>query len=221
MKRYLLVEGITDVSLVKYICVVNCICKNFNDFKQNRNHYQLNNLVIVNLEGQNRLKFELDFLKTEEKNILKIGILQDADTNFQDSLDAIKLDIKNSKIEPSKIECFLTPNHKDLGDLETLLLSTLDKENIPQLKCFQTYKDCLEKHIDITTKAMDKAELHAYTMFAKDGKKTYTPKDSFMYKPNKRYNDTGLWNLSKDEFQPLIEFVKSIFIPSDDVKRRH
>lgn len=211
MKKYLLVEGITDVALVKYICVVNGICENFNDFKQNKNYYEFNNLVIVNLEGQNKLKFELDFLKTEEKNILKIGILQDADTNFENSLDAIKLDIKNSQIEPSKIECFLTPNHKDLGDLETLLLSTLDKENIPQLKCFQTYKDCLDEHIDTTTKAMDKAELHAYTMFAKNGKKTYTPKDSFMYKPNKRYNDTGLWDLSKDEFQPLIAFVKSIF----------
>ena len=211
MKRYLLVEGITDVALVKYICVVNGICENFSDFKQNKNHYEFNNLVIVNLEGQNKLKFELDFLKTEESNILKIGILQDADTNFNESLDAIDIDIKNSDIESSKIECFLTPNHKDLGDLETLLLSTLDKENIPQLKCFQTYKDCLDKHIDTTTKAMDKAELHAYTMFAKEGKKTYTPKDSFMYKPNKRYNDTGLWDLSKDEFQPLIKFVKSIF----------
>jgi len=212
MKRYLLVEGITDVALVKYICVINGICENFNDFKENKNHYHYNDLVIVNLKGQDKLKFELDFLKTEEKNIVKIGILQDADTSFKNSLDAIKLDIDNSKIEPSKIKCFLTPNNKDLGDLETLLLSTLDKENIPQLKCFKTYKDCLDKHIDTTTKAMDKAELHAYTMFAKEGKKTYTPKDSFMYKPNKRYNDTGLWDLSKDEFQPLIAFVKSIFV---------
>jgi len=212
MKRYLLVEGITDVALVKYICVKSDIVEKFNDFKENKNHYVFNNLVIVNLEGQNRLKFELAFLKTEEKNISKIGILQDADNNFQESFNAIKLEVENSHIEPSKIFCFLTPNNKDLGDLETLLLSTLDKENIPQLKCFQTYKDCLDEHIDITTKAMDKAELHAYTMFAKDGKKIYTPKDSFMYKPNKRYNDTGLWDLSKDEFRPLIEFVKSIFL---------
>ncbi len=215
-KRYLLVEGITDVALVKYICVINGITEKFNDFKENKNYYEFNDLVIVNLEGQNKLKFELALLKTEEKTISKIGILQDADTNFDESLDAIKLDIENSHIEPSKIECFLTPNNKDIGDLETLLLSTLDKENIPQLKCFQTYKDCLEQHIDITTKAMDKAELHAYRMFAKDGKKTYTPKDSFMYKPNKRYNDTGLWDLSKDEFQPLIKFVESIFVSAEE-----
>jgi len=211
-KRYLLVEGITDVALVKYICVKFGITEKFNDFKENKNYHVFNNLVIVNLEGQNKLKFELNFLKTEETNISKIGILQDADSNFQESFNAIKLEVENSHIDKSKIEYFLTPNNKDLGDLETLLLLTLDKENIPQLKCFQTYKDCLDKHIDITTKAMDKAELHAYTMFARDGKKTYTPKDSFMYKPNKRYNDTGLWDLSKDEFQPLIKFVKSIFI---------
>jgi len=214
-KRYLLVEGITDVALIKYICVINGITEKFNDFKENKNYYEFNDLVIVNLEGQNKLKLELALLETEKKNIFKIGILQDADTNFQESFDAIELEIKNSPIDKSKIECFLTPNNKDIGDLETLLLSTLDKENIPQLKCFQTYKDCLDEHIDITTKAMDKAELHAYTMFARDGKKTYTPKESFMYKPNKRYNDTGLWDLSKDEFQPLIKFVKSIFL---DVK---
>ena len=211
-KRYLLVEGITDVALVKYICVKNDITEMFNDFKENKNYHVFNNLVIVNLEGQDKLKFELNFLKTEETNISKIGILQDADTNFQESLNAIELEIENSHIDKLKIECFLTPNNEDLGDLEILLLSTLDKETIPQLQCFQTYKDCLAADIDITTKAMDKAELHAYTIFAKDGKKIYTPKDSFMYKPNKRYNDTGLWDLSKDEFRPLIEFVKSIFL---------
>ncbi len=215
-KRYLLVEGVTDVALVKYICVINGITEKFNDFKENKNYYEFNDLVIVNLEGQNKLKLELALLETEKKNIFKIGILQDADTNFQESFDAIELEVENSHIDASKIEYFLTPNNKDLGDLETLLLSTLDKKNIPQLKCFQTYKDCLDEHIDITTKAMDKAELHAYTMFSKNGKKTYTPKDSFMYKPNNRYNDTGLWDLSKDELQPLIEFVKSIFL---DIKK--
>ncbi len=141
MKRYLLVEGITDVALVKYICVVNGICEKFNDFVENKNYYEFQNLVIINLEGQNKLYKTLAFLKTEESKIFKIGILQDADTNFDESLDSIKLDIKNSEIELSKIECFLTPNNKDLGDLETLLLSTLDKENIPQLTCFKTYKD--------------------------------------------------------------------------------
>ena len=209
-KRYLLVEGITDVALVKYICVVYHIIEKFNNFKENGNYYVFNDLVIINLEGQDKLNKVLSFLKTEENEIEKMGILQDADTSFQDSLDAIKLEIENSEIDKSKIEYFLTPNNKDVGDLETLLLSTLNKEKIPQLQCFQTYKDCLNKHIDIKTKAMDKAELYSYTMFAKDGKKTYIPKDSFMYKPNKRYNDTGLWDLSKDEFQPLIRFVKSI-----------
>ncbi|KIM07108.1 MAG: hypothetical protein KU29_07490 [Sulfurovum sp. FS06-10] len=211
MKRYLLVEGITDVALVKYICLVKGITKEFNDFLEHKNHYNFNDLVIINLEGQDKLKKELSFLKTEEQEILKIGILQDADNDFKKSEDEIKKEIKNSEIDESKITYFLTPNHKDLGDLETLLLSTLDKENIPQLKCFQFYKECLAQHIDIGTKAMDKAELHAYTMFAKDGKKMYIPKDSFMYKPNKKYNDTGLWDLSKKEFEPIINFVETVF----------
>jgi hypothetical protein len=52
-------------------------------------------------------------------------------------------------------------------------------------------------------------------MFSKSGKKRYIPKDSFIYKPNKKYNDTGLWDLSKDEFQPLVTFVKTIFLSTD------
>jgi hypothetical protein len=32
-----------------------------------------------------------------------------------------------------------------------------------------------------------------------------------MYKPNKKYNDTGLWDLSKKEFEPIINFVETVF----------
>ncbi|MDQ7083822.1 MAG: hypothetical protein Q9M36_02340 [Sulfurovum sp.] len=197
MKKYLLVEGITDVALVKYICVKKGITKKYNDFEQNKNYYTFNDLIIVNLKGEKNLDDELKFLKTEEMEVLTIGILQDADKNIEKSKKYVEDEIKKSNIDKNKFIKFYTPNNKDVGNLEILLLSTLYKENIPQLQCFQAYKTCLDKHINIEKKEMDKGELYAYTMFAKDGKKTYTPQDSFMYKPNNRYNDTGLWDLSK------------------------
>ena len=211
MKKYLLLEGVTDVAFVKYICFKKNIISNFNDFKKIESRYIFKNLVIVNLQGQSNLDTELSYLKDEEQKIEKIAIIQDADKNFEKSKEDIEKAIENSKIDKNKVEIFLTPNNRDLGDLETLLLSTLDKDNIPQLQCFKDYKICLNEHIDIDTKAMDKGELYSYTMFSKDGKNYYTPQNSFMYKKKRKYFDTELWDLEKDEFQPMIDFILEIF----------
>ena len=211
MKKYLLLEGVTDVAFVKYICFKKNIISNFNDFKKIESRYIFKNLVIVNLQGQGNLDTELSYLKDEEQKIEKIAIIQDADKNFEKSKEDIEKAIENSKIDKNKVEIFLTPNNRDLGDLETLLLSTLDKDNIPQLQCFKDYKICLNEHIDIDTKAMDKGELYSYTMFSKDGKNYYTPQNSFMYKKKRKYFDTELWDLEKDEFQPMIDFILEIF----------
>jgi len=211
MKKYILVEGITDVAFLKYICFKNNITRKFNGFKQDNNKHIFNNLIIINLNGQNNLAMELKFLKEEEEDIKFIGIIQDADNNFKKSKENIETAINNSEIDKDKIDIFLTPNNEDKGDLETLLLSTLDKKNIPQLECFKEYKNCLNKHIDISTKTMDKGELYSYTMFSKNGKDYYVPHKSFMYKKKKEYFDTELWDLKKDEFKPIIEFVCKIF----------
>jgi len=217
--KYLIVEGITDVALVKYICFKNNITTKFNEFQLLKSKdsqieiYEIRdkNIYIINTKGEKKLKFALEILKPEERDIDKIGIIQDSDKDFQKSKENIEKAIEDSNIDKAKIEIFLTPNNKDLGDLETLLLSTLDKENIPQLQCFQDYKSCLNEHINIDTKAIDKGELYSYTMFSKDGKDYFTPQNSFMYKKNKKYYDTELWNLEKSEFYPIINFISRIF----------
>ena len=107
-----------------------------------------------------------------------------------------------------KISCFLTPNNKDLGNLETLLLSSLDKRDIPQLQCFEEYKQCLTNSIpDIEKRAIDKHEVEAYIKFSQKPRNRNQAQFSFIDKNG----DTGLWDLSKKEFQPLIGFVESIF----------
>jgi len=220
--RYLLVEGITDVQFIKYICVKYNITKKYNDFKKNENNnpdidiYEFNDLKIINIAGQNNLEYVLtNIIKVQEIKIEKLAIIQDADGNFNTSLDLINKAIENSKVTKTLIpkeNIFLMPNNKDFeGDLETLLLSTLDKSKIPQLKCFEGYKNCLNEHLDISTKYMNKGEVYSYTMFEKDGKDNYTPQNSFMYKKGKKYLDTDLWDLSKEKFQPIINFVLEIF----------
>jgi len=218
MRYTIIVEGITDVAFVKYVCFKKKITENFNDFKlqgvtssnESIEIYRYNDFYIINLKGQNKLENVKPIFEPINRKVLKVGVLQDADDDFEKSQNILLKFKEELEIDNSKIELFLTPNNRDKGDLETLLLSSLEKEKIPQLQCFQEYKNCLEKNIDITTKAMNKGELYAYTMFSQNGKEKYTPQNSFMYK-NKKYRDTGLWDLSRDEFSEIIEFIMGIF----------
>ena len=218
--RILLVEGITDVNLVRYIYSQIDESFDFDDFfahkrgnkspvitfKNKRN----SNLQIINLKGQDNLLFALQkLLKPDEKNIQKIAIISDADRDFEASKQSVIKAIKESKINKDKFSIFLTPNNREIGNLETLLLSSLDKESIPQLQCFQAYKKCLKNEIEnIEKRAIDKHEVEAYIKFSEKPRNRNQAQFSFI----DSNGDTGLWDLSKDEFQPLIKFVKSIFI---------
>ncbi|MFT5659428.1 MAG: hypothetical protein ACI9TV_000044 [Sulfurimonas sp.] len=206
MKKYLLVEGITDVAFVKYVCLKNNRIENFNDFEKNGKEYTFHNLVIVNMNGQGNLDIELSFLKDQDAKIEKIAIIEDADDDFKKSQEDIELSIKKSKIDSSKINYFLTPNNKDLGNLETLLLSTVQENNI--VGCFSDYKKCLLKGHEIYPKALNKGQVYSYTMYSQSGKDLHKPQDSFISKKNE---DTGLWDLTRPEFQVIIKFILESF----------
>lgn len=209
MKKYLLVEGITDIAFVKYVCFKYQITTKFNDFKKDKKEYTFNDLVIINMDGQENLDSELLFLKSQMPKIEKIAIIEDADNDFTKSQKNITTSIAKSGIESSKVTYFLTPNNKDLGDLETLLLSSVQKNNIVQ--CFADYKKCLTDAQDIYEKALSKGQVYAYTMYSQSGENLHKPQNSFMYKYDSHYKDTGLWDLSKDEFKPIIDFIIDFF----------
>jgi len=217
--KIILVEGITDLNLVRYIYSKIDDKYNFDDFVAPRGrtsskvvtfeNKKYKKLQIINLKGQDNLKDILKtILKPREAIIHKIGIITDADSDFEKSKDDIINAISFSEIEPKKISYFLTPNNKDLGNLETLLLSSLDKTTIPQLQCFQEYKQCLSKSIpDIEKRAIDKHEVEAYIKFAQKPRNRNQAQFSFI----DNSGDTGLWDLSKNEFMPIIRFVELIF----------
>lgn len=209
MKRYLLVEGITDVAFVKYVCFKYGITKQFDDFKNHDREYRFDDFIVIDMDGQDNLAKELSPLKAQDAKIEKIAIIEDADNDFKASQENIDKAIADSTIDPSKIKYFLTPNNKDLGDLETLLLSTVQENNI--VECFADYKKCLTAGNEIYPKALNKGQVYSYTMYSQSGKNLHKPHNSFMYKYKKSFEDTKLWDLTKPEFQPIIKFILEIF----------
>ena len=119
MRHYLLVEGVTDVSLVKYICHTR-LNINFSDFKKKKgaakvDTYEYKDFAIIDLKGQNNLLYVLtDIILPEQQKVKTVGIIQDADDDFNASKQSIKQAILNSKIPSGKIQYFLTPNNQDI-----------------------------------------------------------------------------------------------------------
>ncbi len=95
------------------------------------------------------------------------------------------------KITPENVGFYIFPNHKNDGDLETLLLSHIDKEN-KIIQCFDGYKDCTKRNID------DKAKLYAYTTLELNQKPEEYIKNLTI---NDDFNDlkTKLQNLFKEQ----------------------
>ena len=217
--KIILVEGITDANLVRYIYSKMSDKYHFDDFVAPRGRTKSKvvtfenkkypKLQIINLKGQDNLEYTLKtILKPREAVISKVGIITDADQDFQQSQNRVKEAIVSSAIDIKKIVSFLTPNNKDLGNLETLLLSSLERKNIPQLQCFKEYKECLSKNIsNIEKRAIDKHEVEAYIKFSQKPRNKNQAQFSFV----DNGEETGLWDLSKREFQPIIQFVESIF----------
>jgi hypothetical protein len=216
--KILLVEGITDVNLVRYIYSKIDDKFDFFDFVPPKRGSKSKVIVfenkrnrafkIINLKGQDNLLFTLqEILKPDENSIQKIAIISDADRDFEASKEMVIKAIEDSKIDKSKFSVFLTPNNKDIGNLETLLLSSLDREAIPQLQCFQAYKQCLTNEIkDIEKRAIDKHEVEAYIKFSEKPRNRNQAQFSFI----DSNGDTGLWDLSKDEFTPIINFIELV-----------
>ena len=133
---YIIVEGQTDRALIKNILApkIEKI-----DFK------------FLGLKG-------IDSVKKTIRELEDLGLSQnsyfaivDADASFTDRKQEME-----ALTEINQVPFYIFPNHKDNGDLETLLLSHISQEN-KIIKCFEAYKECIEKDID------NKAKLYAYT----------------------------------------------------------
>jgi len=130
---YFIVEGQTDKALIQNIL------KNESDFK------------FIGLKGDGSVIKEIEKLNDKDLSENKYFAIIDADKSFEDRNQDMRRLTKDKDIN-----FYIFPNHKDDGNLETLLLSKIEIEN-KILKCFDDYKQCVEKDID------NKAKLYAYT----------------------------------------------------------
>ena len=130
---YFIVEGQTDKALIQNIL------QDESDFK------------FIGLKGDGSVIKEIEKLNDKDLSENIYFAIIDADNSFSKRNEQmLKL------TEGKEIEFYIFPNHKDNGDLESLLLSNIDKEN-KIIKCFDSYQECLGRDIQ------NKAKLYAYT----------------------------------------------------------
>ena len=133
---YIIVEGLTDKALIK-----NILANKTEDI----------DFKFSGLKGIDSIKSTLEKLNPHDLSQNKYFAIVDADASF------VKINTEMIRLtQNNDVEFYIFPNHKDNGDLETLLLSKIDSDN-KILKCFDSYKQCVDKGID------NKAKLYAYT----------------------------------------------------------
>jgi len=138
---YIIVEGITDKALVKNI-LSDKIEKT--DFK------------FLGLKGDGSVTKILKELTQHDLSSNTYFAIIDADDSFETRKTEMEV-----LTATNNIPFYIFPNHQDDGDLETLLLSHIEEDN-KIIKCFDGYKECIEKDID------NKAKLYAYTTLEHD-----------------------------------------------------
>ena len=168
---------------------------------------QTDKALIQNLLAPRLEKTDFEFLglkgigsvKKTIKNLEDLGLSQhlyfaivDADNSFTERDNEMKA-LPNI----DQVPFYIFPNHQDGGDLETLLLSHVPKEN-KIIKCFDAYKTCIKEVC--TNKNIDnKAKLYAYTTLEHDKK------------PEEYIRDLELgddFNILKQKLQNLFEGIQ-------------
>jgi len=137
---YIIVEGQTDKALIKNILSDKT---EKTDFK------------FTGLQGMGSVKSTLEKLNPHDLSQNKYFAIVDADASFE-SRNTEMTELAQS----DSVDFYIFPNHKDNGDLETLLLSHIEEDN-KIIKCFDEYKTCVDETVE---KEIDnKAKLYAYT----------------------------------------------------------
>jgi hypothetical protein len=165
---YFIVEGSTDKELIKNLLAPKVEKTDFE---------------FLGLKG-------ISSVKRTIQNLEELGLSQnlyfaivDADESFTHRYHEMKELTKDNDVP-----FYIFPNHKDNGDLETLLLSHIDDEN-KILKCFDKYKKCVQRDID------NKAKLYAYTTLEHNKR------------PEEYIRELDI----KDNFNDLIEQIQKLF----------
>jgi len=216
VKKYLIfVEGKADVVFLRDFLLFH---RNGLEAKiKKRNKYidcylSGENIEVKIVEGGGYTKVEKakTFLETHLNDRFKILIIQDADNPEKDPnnggkelrlryLEKIK---KELKID---FETFLFPNNENDGDLETLLLKIVNKEQFTKsFDCYKKYADCskLIAPIEHSNELLEDKNV-VFNYF-----RTYYGMDNA--KEEKRIFTDEYWRFSSRKLEPLKLFLSNL-----------
>lgn len=211
-KYLLIVEGIADIIFFRdYLKFLYIDLEVLEKKEEKEQVLKSENLEIIILKSEGYTS--LSKIKTRiQENIdddYTVLVIQDADDAGKDKLNGgVKLREKYLEKEKTKLKIsfsiFLFPNHKDDGDLETLLLRiTQDDKYKPFDNCHTKYIDCLENFLkEETIKDFRKEKNYIYTYlslyeghrFAKERDRSY---------------GIDYWNFESDALIPLKNFFET------------
>ena len=170
----------------------------------------INNVQILNIVGKTRFREQLEILPKMDGffNIKSIGLVRDADENFEGAFTSLVNALKNAGIShPQKameftdsnprVGIFITPDNQNSGSLEDLCLNSVQSD--PVLSCANDYLECLKKIKNAEHPHKAKALVQVYLAKEDDG-------DIHMGSASER----GVWDLENSSFLPIINFVKML-----------
>ena len=192
-KLQIFVEGKTDKKIIE-------------DFLKYKFPEKKDLFLVRDVGGKDRLGLALNsFNKNTDVGGINL-ILFDADSSenlggFTKRLEELKSKIAELQISS---EIFLFPNHKDDGDLETLLCSIAIEKHKVIFDCWEKYEDCLKSNKN-----------HSYTIPSRKSK-VYAYLEALLGKTNKEkeliskpdYTNKEHWDLSHQNLNPLYQFIK-------------
>ncbi|MCB4784550.1 MAG: hypothetical protein LGB69_08210, partial [Sulfurovum sp.] len=137
---YFIVEGRTDKALIKNILAP----------KMEKTDFE-----FLGLKGIDSIKKTIENLGERDLSQHSYFAIVDADESFTARKEEME-----RLTETNQVPFYIFPNHQDNGDLETLLLSHIEKDN-KIIECFDEYKKCINEAIK--KEINNKAKLYAYT----------------------------------------------------------
>lgn len=149
--KVLLVEGVDDVFVIHYLCQAIGLERDFQIWSLGGKANLVNALTIISIETQ----------------VIRLGVVLDADDNFQQSINNIEQSVEIAGINQS-LQLFHFPNNQDKGTLEHLVI--LSFINTTLWECATDFYQCVTAENSLTFSDNEKAKLlvKAFLLHKKD-----------------------------------------------------
>ena len=178
---------------------------------------------IISLGGKSKLEDAQVILEMKKQIGYTNLLILDADNPEKNAgFEKVKSEITNI-IEQKNLaidDFFLFPNHQDDGDLEDLLIQTVNPKNQVIFDCWKAYESCLqdikiEGRTETLTTPIKKAQIEAYLSALLNNSNKQQKKAKVI---NRDYQNKDHWNLDTEALNPLKQFFDKYFHKQNEAK---